>query len=242
MNFEVRRFDRLDSTNRYLLDAARGGAPEGVVAVTDYQTAGRGRRGRAWDAPPGASLLVSILLRPLLLPERVQLVTMAAGIAMRDAVEHVAAFAAALKWPNDLVVGDRKLAGLLGEADVDSGGMVSAAVIGAGVNVNWDELPPDLIGTATSCSLECGHPVDRETLLAAFLSRFGDRYAALHAVPTEYRRHLATLGRRVRVERAEGDVVGRAVDVGAAGELLVALDTGRVVEVHSGDVNHLRDV
>ncbi|HYU38676.1 MAG TPA: biotin--[acetyl-CoA-carboxylase] ligase [Acidimicrobiia bacterium] len=233
---EVRWFDSLDSTNRYLLDEARRGAPEGLVAVADYQTAGRGRRARGWVAPPGSSLLVSVLMRPSLAPERAQLVAMASGVAMADAIERIAGFAPALKWPNDLVVDDRKLAGILAESD---GG---AVVVGIGVNVNWNEFPSDLVETATACNLEASHAVDRRELLTAFLHELGDRYAGLEHVPGEYQRRLATLDRRVRVERAAGDVVGRAVGVGDSGELLVDDEAGGVIAVHVGDVVHLRDV
>jgi BirA family biotin operon repressor/biotin-[acetyl-CoA-carboxylase] ligase len=231
---EVRWFDSLDSTNRYLLDEARRGAPEGVVAVADHQTAGRGRRGRSWVAPPGASLLVSVLLRPALAPEQSQLVAMACGVAMVDAVQRVAGFTPVLKWPNDLVVGDRKLAGILAEAE---GG---AVVIGVGVNVNWDELPPELIATATACNLEAGHDVDRRELLAAFLRALDERYANLHAVRPEYELRLTTLDRRVRVEQADGDLEGRAIGIGESGELLVDSGVG-VVAIHVGDVVHLRE-
>jgi BirA family transcriptional regulator, biotin operon repressor / biotin---[acetyl-CoA-carboxylase] ligase len=233
---EVRWFDSLDSTNRYLLDEARRDAREGLVAVADQQTAGRGRRGRDWVAPPESSLLVSVLLRPSLAPERAQLVAMASGVAMADAVERVAGFTPALKWPNDLVVGDRKLAGILAESD---GG---AVVVGIGVNVNWDEFPADLAETATACSLEAGHDVDRRELLTGFLDELGARYPRLQHVQGEYQGRLATLGRRVRVERAAGDIVGRAVGVGDSGELIVDDEAGGVTAVHVGDVVHLRDV
>jgi len=232
---DVRGFDSLDSTNRYLLDEARRGAPEGLVAVADYQTAGRGRRERGWIAPPGSSLLVSVLLRPSLAPEQAFLVTMACGVAMAEAVERVAGFSPALKWPNDLVVGDRKLAGILAEAD---GG---AVVVGIGVNVNWHEFPSDLSETATACNLEAGRDVDRRALLSAFLTEFEVRYASLDRVRGEYQRRLGTLGRRVRVERPDGDVTGRAVAVDDSGELLVEDDTGDVIEIHVGDVEHLRE-
>jgi BirA family transcriptional regulator, biotin operon repressor / biotin---[acetyl-CoA-carboxylase] ligase len=232
---EVRWFDSLDSTNRYLLDEARRGASEGLVAVANYQTAGRGRRDRSWVAPPGASLLVSVLLRPSLPPERTPLVSMACGVALADAVARVCGFTPGLKWPNDLVVRDRKLAGILTEADGD------AVVVGAGVNVDWRDFPPELGETATACNLESGRPVDRRALLDSFLEELDDRYADLAGVVAEYRARLATLGRRVRVERSDGDVVGRAVGVGDAGELWVERDDGAVVDVHVGDVIHLRD-
>jgi BirA family biotin operon repressor/biotin-[acetyl-CoA-carboxylase] ligase len=232
---EVRWFDSLDSTNRYVLDEARRGASEGLVAVADFQTAGRGRRGRGWVAPPGASLLASVLLRPALAPERTPLVSMACGVAMAEAVTRVAGFTPGLKWPNDLVVDDRKLAGILAERDGD------AVVVGVGVNVEWHEFPPEIAETATACNLEAGHAVDRHALLDAFLAEFDARYADLDAVTAEYRSRLDTLGRRVRVERSADALVGRAAGVGGAGQLLVEDDQGDVVEVRVGDVVHLRD-
>src|SRR6266511_3226674 len=205
LTHEIRWFDSLDSTNRYLLDEARAGAPDGLVAVADFQTAGRGRRGRDWVAPPGASLLASVLLRPALAPERAPVVTMACGVAMAEAIARVAGFTPGLKWPNDLVVNDRKLVGILAEADG------RAIVVGAGVNVEWHEFPPELAETATACNLEAGHPVDRRELLNAFLAELDRRYMDLDAVVAEYRTRLVTRGRRVRVERPDGDLGGLAV-------------------------------
>jgi BirA family transcriptional regulator, biotin operon repressor / biotin---[acetyl-CoA-carboxylase] ligase len=234
-SFEVRWFASIDSTNRYLLDEGRRGAPEGLVAVADHQTQGRGRRGRSWIAPPGASLLVSVLLRPGLPPERLQLVSIVSGIAMARAVERVAGFLPALKWPNDLVTGNRKLAGLRAESDGD------AVVVGIGVNVEWHDFPPELSDIATACNIEAGRSVDRRDLLSAFLAELDPRYRQLDLALDEYRTLLATVGRRVRVERADGDLVGRAVDVGAAGELVLDVDGHGLVSVHAGDVVHLRD-
>src|ERR1051325_2188638 len=110
MHWDVRPFTELDSTNRWLLDEARRGAPEGVVAVADHQTAGRGRLGRTWEAPAGASLLTSILLRPALPLERRHLVTTAVALAGAAAISEAGPL---LKWPNDLLIGNRKVAGVL---------------------------------------------------------------------------------------------------------------------------------
>ena len=159
---------RIDSTNRYLLDEARARAPEGLVAVADHQTAGRGRRGRAWARRPARRCSCRCCCGPRSRREQTPLVTMAGGVAMADAVERVAGFAPGLKWPNDLVVGDRKLAGILAEAiDGDAG----ASVVGVGCNVEWHEFPPELAEIATACNLEAGRPVDRDVLLDAFLGR-----------------------------------------------------------------------
>ena len=234
MLFKIQRFDSLDSTNRYLLDEARAGAPEGLVAVADHQTAGRGRRGRSWVAPPGASLLVSVLLRPSLTPDRAQLLSIAAGLAMADAIASVAGFRPDLKWPNDLLVDDKKLAGLLAEADGD------AVVVGVGVNVEWHDFPPEVAELATACNVVTGRSVDRDAILDEFLVRFGERCRDLEGVLADYRARLATLGRRVRVETGTGTFTGTAVGVGGRGELLVDRDGSGPVAVHAGDVVHLR--
>jgi BirA family biotin operon repressor/biotin-[acetyl-CoA-carboxylase] ligase len=243
--WRLRRFATIDSTNRWLLDQARAGEPEGLVAVADEQTAGRGRRGRTWSAAPGSSLLVSVLVRPSLDAERVHLVTMAAAVALADAIARVAGVTAALKWPNDLVVDDRKLAGILAEAEISSGGDVSAVVVGVGCNVSWDVVPSDLVGLATACNLEAGRPVDRAELLDVYLEQLGSRLDDLASVEHDYPERLATLGRRVRVDLGDRVLVGTATGVDAAGRLLVDPDDsqageGGVVAVAAGDVVHLR--
>lgn len=241
---DIRRFDEIDSTNRYLMAQARAGAPEGVVAVADVQTAGRGRLGRQWTAPPGSSLLVSLLVRPDLEATRAHLVTLAAGVGACEAVFLTAGFAPSLKWPNDLIVGDRKLAGMLSEADLRDG-RLDALVVGIGINVNWTDFPDEIVATATACNVVAGGPVDREALLHALLGRFEAWYDTLagpdgdRAVLGAYRDRCATLGREVRVELAGGTVTGRAVNVSDDGHLLV--DTGHdTTELAVGDVVHVR--
>ncbi|MFA5884086.1 MAG: biotin--[acetyl-CoA-carboxylase] ligase [Acidimicrobiia bacterium] len=238
--WEIRRFASIDSTNRYLLDEARAGAPDGVVAVADHQTAGRGRLGRTWEAAPGSALLASVLLRPGVGPAHLGLVTMATGLALGDAVREVAGVTAGLKWPNDLVVDDRKLAGLLAEADLGHG-VVRAVVVGVGCNLAPAAIPPDLADVATACEIEAGRPVDRDALLDAFLDALAARLDDRAAVPAAYRERSATLGRRVRVDLGGGRVVeGVAVAVGDTGTLVVRDDDGEELAVSVGDVVHLR--
>jgi BirA family biotin operon repressor/biotin-[acetyl-CoA-carboxylase] ligase len=231
---EVRRLEEVDSTNRYLLDEARAGAAAGLVVVADHQLAGRGRLGRVWSAPRGGSLLVSVLLRPGLPPERRHLVVVAAAVAMLEAVRATAGVDAGIKWPNDLLVGDRKLAGILAESAGD------AVVVGIGVNVAWGQVPEELVGIATALDLEGGRPVARDVLLEGFLARYAARLRDLPAARAAYREHLVTLGRRVRVEQAGGTLVGVAVDLDEAGRLVVADDAGDRTTVAAGDVLHLR--
>lgn len=209
---DVRRFDEVDSTNRVAADLARAGAGDGIVVVARHQTAGRGRRGRAWEAPPGASLLVSVLLRPA-----PALVTLAAGVAAAEACEAVAGAEVGLKWPNDLLVGEAKVGGILSELVGD------AAVVGLGVNLAW----------APTGAARLGAGVDADELLAAYLAGLSPPSPA--DVLARYRARCATLGRRVRVELPTGAIEGVAAGVDGAGRLLVG---GRVVT--AGDVVHLR--
>jgi BirA family transcriptional regulator, biotin operon repressor / biotin---[acetyl-CoA-carboxylase] ligase len=228
---------------------AAAGAPEGATVVAEEQTEGRGRLGRAWVAPPGSSLLVSVVLRPPLGREAVWLVVAAAGVALAGAVDAVApgAAPAGLKWPNDLELGGRKAAGLLAEAHLD-GDRVAAVLLGMGVNVAQGaaDFPPEVAGRATSVGLAAGVPVDRAGLLAAWAERFLAGYEDLRAgrpgrLLAAYRDRLVTVGRRVRAERVgAGPVVGTAVDLTPGGALVVRTDTGARVEVLAGDVHHLR--
>jgi BirA family transcriptional regulator, biotin operon repressor / biotin---[acetyl-CoA-carboxylase] ligase len=232
--WRVERFEELASTNGYALAAARAGAADGLVVVADHQTAGRGRLDRRWEAPPGSSLLVSVLVRRPPADDAFALV-MAAAVALAEAVEEVTGVKAGLKWPNDLVVADRKLAGLLAERDGD------ALVVGSGCNTNWDAFPAELADTATACNLEAGHDVDRDALLDAYLVTFAGYLDAPEIVADAYRRGLVTLGRQVRVERtAQSPLVGEAVRVDDAGALVVrdAEDIEHVIL--AGDVVHLR--
>jgi BirA family transcriptional regulator, biotin operon repressor / biotin---[acetyl-CoA-carboxylase] ligase len=235
----IRRFAELDSTNRWVVEQARAGAPAGLVAVADHQTAGRGRRGRSWTAPAGSSLLVSVLLRPELAADETQVLTMATGVALVDAVERVAGVRAELKWPNDVVVGDRKLAGILAEADVGERGDVRAVVVGVGCNVEWD-FPAQLARDATACNLEAGRAVDRGELLDALLAGLASRLDALVDVASAYRARLGTLGREVRVETERSTVEGVADDVDGRGRLIVTPPGRKPVTVSVGDVVHLR--
>jgi BirA family biotin operon repressor/biotin-[acetyl-CoA-carboxylase] ligase len=226
---DIREFDRIGSTNTWLLSEARAGAADGTVALADHQTAGRGRLGRPWTAPPGSSLLLSVLLRPAgLAPERRHLLAAAVGLAAAGACRRVAGFTPEIKWPNDLMVGDRKLAGILGEADRD------AVVVGMGLNVTG--APPGGISAATAA----GRAVDRGELLVAILEGLEGWLRDLGAVAGAYRDACATLGRPVRVSLPAGELVGRAEDLDHRGFLLLRTEAGELVEVSVGDVVHLR--
>jgi BirA family biotin operon repressor/biotin-[acetyl-CoA-carboxylase] ligase len=227
---DIRHFDEIDSTNRWLRDQADAGAPEGLVAVAEHQSAGRGRLGRTWDAPSGSGLIVSVLLRPGDLPlERYHLLTAATGLAAQGACGEVGGFTPALKWPNDLLVDDAKLAGILAES---TGG---AVVVGMGLNLH---AAPTGAATADAAA---GARVERDELLAAVLRRLDAFLGDWDGVAGAYRAACATVGRWVRVELPDQVLEGMAEAVDDAGRLVVRpAGGGAPLAVAAGDVIHLR--
>jgi BirA family biotin operon repressor/biotin-[acetyl-CoA-carboxylase] ligase len=241
--WQIRWFEEIDSTNSYLHDQARQGAPDGLVAVADHQSAGRGRLDRRWESPPGANLLASVLLRPRCGPADLHLCTGALALAAADACREVAGVEPALKWPNDLLVGGAKLAGVLAEAEFD-GGVLAAVVAGIGVNVAW----PGPAGAGGTCLDDLGReaqPVDRQVLLDRLLAALAarrpllDDEAGRRDLADEVRRRCATLGQQVRVTLPAGELIGTAVAIDDAGRLVVET-AGGPHRVTAGDVVHLR--
>ena len=224
--WHVEVVDETGSTNDDLVAAAGRGAPDRTVLAAGHQTAGRGRLDRRWDAPPGANLLVSLLLRDV--PAHIHQVTQRVALAAREAVAVVGGVEAELKWPNDLLVGGSKLAGVLAQAGgVAAGRRPEFVVVGIGLNVGW----------APEGAARLGEGVDPLDVLSQLLRS----YDALPADVTErYRSTLATIGQRVRVERPDGFVDGRALDVEPDGRLVVVDDCAITHRIDTGDVIHLR--
>jgi len=225
------------STNADLAAAARNGAPSGTVLVAEHQRSGRGRFTRSWEAPPGAAIAMSVLLRPdSSIPlERWTWLPLLAGLAVAEGLATVAAVPARLKWPNDVLIDDRKVCGILVERVGD------AAVIGMGVNTQLreDELP---VPTATSLLL-AGAPTPNGEVAAAVLTSLRGWYQRWEAgddLSADYQRACATIGRSVRVEVGPGDSrYGEAVGIDRVGRLLVRTETS-VESFAAGDVVHLR--
>ena len=188
---------------------------------------------------------MSVLLRPEITPEitiaSVHLLTMAAGLAMADAVEAVAGFAPILKWPNDLLVGDRKLCGMLTESEITDGAL-RCVVVGIGVNVQWSDFPAELVETATACNLVSGRDISRDELLEEFVERYSVLLNDLNSVLSDYRERLGTLKTRVRIELAGEAFEGIAEGVTDDGSLEVRTDGGALRCITAGDVVHLRPV
>jgi BirA family biotin operon repressor/biotin-[acetyl-CoA-carboxylase] ligase len=241
--WEIRWLDEVGSTNTYVRELARQGAPAGLVAVADHQTAGRGRLDRRWESPPGANLLASVLLRPGCDGGDVHLCAGAVALAGADACRAVAGVEPVLKWPNDLLLDGAKLAGVLAEAEF-AGSNLTAVVVGIGINVAWPG-PAEAGGTCLDDEGGRAQPVDRRVLLDQLLGALGPRCALLEeaagrrTLADEVRRRCATLGQQVRVTLGAEELTGRASAIDDAGRLVVETASGSR-SVSAGDVVHLR--
>jgi BirA family biotin operon repressor/biotin-[acetyl-CoA-carboxylase] ligase len=210
------RLARVDSTQRIAFELAADGAADGTVVLADYQAAGRGRRGRAWDALPGTSLLSTIIVRPRMVAERWPAYSLATAVAVAEMLERVAGLGARLKWPNDVLVGGRKIAGILLESRVAPDG-TGVIAVGVGINLAQRAFPAALAARATSIALERGTAVDCEEALAALLSAFGDWRGRLEGdgvapVRSRWLTLADTIGRRVSVDGVSGVAVDLDVD------------------------------
>jgi BirA family biotin operon repressor/biotin-[acetyl-CoA-carboxylase] ligase len=235
------------STNADLTAAATDGAADRTVLIAGRQTAGRGRRDRVWVSPP-TGVYLSVLLRPAEVPAaRVPTLAMVAGLALVHAARDAAGVPTALKWPNDLMIGDAKCAGVLSEA------VPGGAVVGIGLNLGPlpEDVPPGAGGVAATSLAQAGGATDPTVVTAALLMSFAELEAAWRAsggdldaagLLADYRKHCATIGRQVRVELPAGELTGHATDVDGAGELLITAADGTRRAVSAGDVVHLRRV
>jgi BirA family biotin operon repressor/biotin-[acetyl-CoA-carboxylase] ligase len=235
------------STNDVASRLAEDGAEEGTTVVAEMQTAGRGRHGRVWFSPPGAGLYVSVIVRPggdLANDENpTALLTLASGVAIAEAVRGVTGLPVEIKWPNDVVIGGRKLAGVLTEAVVQAGAL-QFVIVGFGVNLLPSTYPRELASRVTSIEAETTRPIDRALMLAEILAALGERYADLRAgrfdaILSAWRQLAASLpGARVEWDSPAGVVRGLAQDIDRHGALLVRAG-GKVERVVSGEVRWL---
>jgi len=251
----------VESTNTLVMQLAYEQPEEGLVVLTDSQTAGKGRRGRRWVDVPGCNVLMSILFRPLFPPHMLVMIT---SLAVVDSIADICQVTAVIKWPNDVLIENRKVAGILIETSHDTSGRM-VAVAGIGVNVNGSikelakhaSLQVPLTAIATTLESACGHIVSREVFIARLLQYIEKSYFALQheiaelavvgTVPNElftrlirerWRSQLATLGRAIEVQQGNSVISGIAEDVDESGELLLRRHSGELVRITWGDVEY----
>ena len=238
----VLRFESLPSTNTELARLASEGAPEGVSVVADEQTAGRGRLQRAWSSPKGAGLYFSLLLRPTIPQNYWPLITFMAAIAVGDALREAAGLETDIKWPNDLLSGERKICGILSEAmDTPAG---RAVILGIGINLTQSAFPPELENVATSVAEASGRPVEREQILAALLDALSRWYALLEnpaqIVDAWSNRSSYAIGKLVQVSNGDDVWQGTTCGVEPDGALRLRTSSGEIKIVRAGDVYSIR--
>ena len=230
----------IDSTNLWIKRLAKEGAPEGTLALAEFQSAGRGRLGRSWEVPEGTSVMMSILLRPKFEPQYAPMLTLVMGMAVAKAVKKLG-FAVSIKWPNDVVVSHKKICGILTEMGVRDG-KIDYAVIGVGINVNIKEFPEEMADKATSLYLESGKEFDRSQIPGLVMEAFEEYYEKfaatcdLSGLKEEYESILANYNQPVRV-LAKEPYEGVARGITDGGELLVEKTDGTIVAVSAGEVS-----
>ena len=238
---EIMHFDEIDSTNREAGVLARKGAPEGTVVLAEAQTAGRGRLGRTWNSPAGVNLYLSLVLRPALAPADVAALALVGAVAVAEAILETTELRSGIKWPNDVLLGERKVAGILTEMEAEAE-RVRFLVLGIGVNLNSTtrDFPPELRSTASSLRIASRHRVDRAAFTGALLVALERHYetflqGGFAALKPLYDSYHCLPGRRIRVEGA-GNPSGVVRGVASDGALLVETDAGEV-RVSGGEVS-----
>jgi len=241
---EILLFETIDSTNRVALEMARAGIPSGVLILAEAQTAGRGRQGRAWFSSAG-SLAFSLFLTPGQATQTFPLVSLAAAIAVVSATEKVTRLATSIKWPNDVLLAGKKIAGILLES-AGHGDPYPSLALGVGMNVNTDDFPPALRETATSLSAICGRRVDRNALLCDFLVAFAEGYEQVQRRRTfpllqRVRAACSTLGQRIRIDAPGRIFEGWAETIEPDGALRLRMGDGSRRAIRAGEVTLLRE-
>lgn len=235
-------YQETDSTNVRAAQLAEEGAAHGMLVVADAQSAGRGRRGRSWASPKGKNVYFSLLLRPAFPPDKASMLTLVMALAVKETIEEVCGTEAKIKWPNDIVVGGKKVTGILTELRMQ-GTAIDHVVIGVGINVKEQVFAPEYAEHATSLETEVQREISREQLIAGVMAHFEKGYDLflqtmdLSLLCEAYNAALVNCGREVRVLDPKGEYTGLAQGINHKGELLVQLQDKTVQEVYAGEVS-----
>ena len=241
----IHLFKNLASTNAKAVELATNGCPDGTVVVADAQSAGRGRLTRSWSSPSGVNIYMSIVLRPSLEPRDAAILTLLSGVACANALRALSSCDISLKWPNDLLIGPRKIGGILTELRADPD-RIQFAVIGIGINVNYHRayMPDDIKDIATSLAHEAGRSFSRTAVLAGVMQQMDKWLKVLsetgkRSVLDEWQTLSSTMGKAIAITTQYGTVRGRAEGIDDEGFLLARLENGLLQRVHAGDITYV---
>lgn len=235
-------FDQIDSTNIRAKQLGEEGAPHGTLIVAGQQNAGRGRRGRTWESPPGVSIYMSIVLRPEMAPVKAPMLTLVMALSAADSLKECAGLDIQIKWPNDIVLNGKKLAGILTEMSTEMD-YINHVVIGMGINVNTEWLPEELEEKATSLRLETGRIIRRSQIIASIMKAFEKNYQlfmetqGLRQMQEKYNSLLINREKEVRILGVKEEYAAYALGINEKGELLVRRDNGEVEAILAGEVS-----
>lgn len=234
--------EEIDSTNTRAKRLADGGAPDGTLVIADSQYAGKGRRGRSWNAPKGVGIWMSLLLRPRIAPSSASMLTLVAALAVAKGIQNVTGLKTEIKWPNDIVIAGKKVCGILTEMSAELED-IHYVVVGIGINVNMEQFPDEIKETATSLYLQSEKLVNRSQVIAAVMQEFEGYYenflasGDLSGLLSEYEERLANKNKDVSVLAVTGTYEGTCLGIDKTGELLVKRIDGTIQHVVSGEVS-----
>jgi len=233
----------VDSSNEWVKELGEFYFPEGTVGIADEQTAGKGRLGRTWVSPSGENIYFSLLLRPEFAPEHASGLTLVMGLSVAQAIREETGLPVGIKWPNDVVIDQKKVCGILTEMKAEIG-KINYVVVGTGINVNQTEFAEEIRSMATSLKLENGgNEVERGVLLASVLIHFKENYLKYHEtedislLTDAYNDLLVNRGQQVRIEDPKGAYVATSRGISSSGGLIVELEDGTTQEITSGEVS-----
>ncbi len=235
-------YENTGSTNIQAKLLAEEGAQHGTLVVAERQTAGRGRRGRGWQSPPGMNLYFTLLLKPDFIPDKASMLTLVMALSVKEAIDQVCGIKTGIKWPNDIVLNGKKVTGILTEMSLQ-GEYIQHVVIGVGINVKKQEFEPELIEKATTLEGETGKKISRALLLQKIMERFELHYGTfiqkldLSALLDAYHAGLVNYNREVLVLEPSGEYTGTAKGINNKGELLVQKPDGTQMVVYAGEVS-----
>lgn len=235
-------FRETDSTNLRAKQLGDEGAPHGTLVVAEKQNAGRGRRGRGWESPPGCSIYMSILLRPGVAPVKAPMLTLVMAYSVAEGIRLCTGLDVEIKWPNDIVLNGKKLVGILTEMSTEID-FINHVVIGTGINVNMDSFPEEIAKTATSLCKESGKKIKRSPMIAEIMRQFEynyERYVEtedLSCIRDAYNQLLVNCGREVQILEKENSYRALALGINDRGELLVRKGDGSEEAIYAGEVS-----